>query len=126
MFARDILAKRVNNAAAVEIHPHAFGMLSMHELRLSMPGPMLSPSMLTLATFPDRAQRRSEHCSEYDFVQIVWNVRNAPTTFAWSVPNTSGTFSMHELSLSMPEPLLSLSMLIESHFERSEQWQTYC
>ena len=57
-------------------------MLSMHEL--SLPEPMLSLSMLILATCPERAQKCSEHCSEHDFVRNVWNV--------WNVPNTFGTF----------------------------------
>ena len=38
-------------------------MLKMHELRLSMPEPMLSLSMLILATCPEHAQECSEHCS---------------------------------------------------------------
>ena len=57
-------------------------MLSMHEL--SLPEPMLSLSMLILATCPERAQKCSEHCSEHDFVRNVWNV--------WNVPNMFGTF----------------------------------
>ena len=35
----------------------------MHELSLSMPEPMLSLSMLILATCPERAQECLEHCS---------------------------------------------------------------